>query len=119
MRIELKGRNARVHDGLREQVEKRCRTIDRQVSELAILEIEISEERNPAIPDSQIAEATLYLKGTTLRARDASSDMAHSINLVCEELTRQVKRHREKQRKRRDREAPVSAELPGDFSPAT
>ncbi len=119
MRIELKGRNAQVHDGLREQVEKRCRVIARQVSELAVLEIEITEERNPAIPDSQVAEATLYLKGMTLRARDASSDMTRSINLVCEELTRQVKRHREKRRKRRDREVPASAELPGDFSPAT
>jgi ribosome hibernation promoting factor len=119
MRIELKGRNAQVHDGLREHVEKRCRVISRQVSDLAVLEIELTEERNPAIPDSQVAEATLYLKGVTLRARDASTDMSRSINLVCEELTRQVKRHREKQRKRRDREAPISAELPADFSPAT
>jgi putative sigma-54 modulation protein len=119
MRIELKGRNAQVHDGLREQVEKRCRVIERQVSELAVLEIEITEERNRAIPDSQVAEATLYLKGMTLRASNASSDMTRSINLVCEELTRQVKRHREKRRKRRDRDVPVSAEVPVDFSPAT
>jgi putative sigma-54 modulation protein len=119
MRIELKGRNAQVHDGLREQVEKRCRVISRQVSELAVLEIELTEERNRAIPDSQVAEATLYLKGITLRARDASADMTRSINMVCEELTRQVKRHREKRRKRRDRGTPVSAELPGDVSPAT
>ena len=119
MRIELKGRNAQVHDGLREQVEKRCRVISRQVSDLAVLEIELTEERNRAIADSQVAEATLYLKGITLLARDASSDMTRSINMVCEELTRQVKRHREKRRKRRDRATPVSAELPGDVSPAT
>ena len=119
MRIELKGRNAIVHDGLREQVEKRCRTISRQVSDLAVLEIVVTEERNPAIADSQIAEATLHLKGRTLRARNASTDMTRSINLVCEELTRQVKRHREKRRKRRDRGTQVSAEVPVDGSPAT
>jgi putative sigma-54 modulation protein len=119
MRIELKGRNAPVHDGLREQVEKRCRAIARQVSDLAVLEIEITEERNRAIPDSQVAEATLYLKGRTLRARNASSDMTRSINLVCEELTRQVKRHRDKRRRRRDRDVPMGAEVQGDVSPVT
>ena len=119
MRIELKGRNITVQDGLRDHVEKRCRTIARQVSELAVLEVEVSEERNRAIPDSQIAEATLYLKGVTLRARNASPDITRSINLVCEELTRQVKRHREKLRRRRERDVPVSPELPGDVSPAT
>jgi putative sigma-54 modulation protein len=119
MRIELKGRNATVHEGLREQVEKRCRAISRQVSDLAVLEIEVTEERNPAIADSQICEATLHLKGRTLRARNASSDMTRSINMVCEELTRQVKRHREKRRKRRDRRNAAGPELAGDFSPAT
>ena len=118
MRIELKGRNTTVQDGLRDHVEKRCRTIARQVSELAVLEFVVSEPRNRASPGSHIAEATLYLKGVTLRARNASPDVTRSINLVCDELTRQVKRHREKLRRRREREAPVSRELPGDVSPA-
>ena len=45
---------------------------------------------------------TLHLKGVTLRARDASRDMVHSINLCAENLSRQVKRHRDKRRKRRE-----------------
>jgi putative sigma-54 modulation protein len=102
MRIEIKGRNVAVDDELRERVEKKFSKIARQVSSLARLEVEFSEERNPAIRDSQVAEATLYLKGVTLRARDASESMVHSLNLVENELARQVKRHREKRRKRRD-----------------
>ena len=51
MRIAVKGRNTPVSDGLREHVERRFRQIARQVSELAELEIELSEERNPAIAD--------------------------------------------------------------------
>ena len=74
MRIEVKGRNLPVTDDLREHVTKRFRKVSRQVSELAELEVELFEERNPAIADSQIAEATLHLKGVTLRARDASPD---------------------------------------------
>lgn len=109
MRIAVKGRNTHVGDGLREHVEKRFRTIARQVSELAELEVELSEERNPAIADSQVAEATLHLKGVTLRARAASPDLAHSVNSCEEQLARQVKRHRAQRRKRRETRAAQQA----------
>jgi putative sigma-54 modulation protein len=105
MRIEVKGRNLPVSDDLREHVAKRFRKVERQVSELAELEVEVFEERNPAIADSQVAEATLHLKGVTLRARDASPDIVHSINLCADELHVQVKRHRDKRRKRREARA--------------
>ena len=50
------------------------------------MEVELIEERNPAIRDSQVVEVTLHLKGVTLRAREASEDMVHSINLAAEDL---------------------------------
>ena len=102
MRIQVKGRNVVVGDELRERVEKRFAKIARQVSPLAELEVELCEERNPAIRESQVAEATLHLKGTTLRAREASDSMVHSIKLLEEDLSRQVKRHRDKRRRRRE-----------------
>jgi putative sigma-54 modulation protein len=49
-----------------------------------------------------VAEVTLHVKGAILRARDASRDRTHSINLCADELSRQVKRHRDKRRKRRE-----------------
>ena len=105
MRIEVKGRNVPVSDDLREHVDQALPEGSRQVSELAELEVELFEERNPAIADSQVAEATLHLKGVTLRARDASRDSSHSINLCADELAVQVKRHRDKRRKRREARA--------------
>ena len=108
MRIEVKGRNLPVSEDLREHVAKRFRKVERQVSELAELEVEVFQERNPAIADSQVAEATLHLKGVTLRARDASPDIMHSINLCADELHVQVKRHRDKRRKRREQRAAAS-----------
>jgi putative sigma-54 modulation protein len=129
MRIAVKGRNTPVSEELREHVEKRFRKIARQVSPLAELEVELREERNPAISDSQVAEVTLHLKGVTLRARDASRDMVHSVNMCADELARQVKRHRDKRRKRRETRAAgaaiAGADLAagglggGDISPAT
>ncbi|HET9123498.1 MAG TPA: ribosome-associated translation inhibitor RaiA [Solirubrobacteraceae bacterium] len=102
MRIDVKGRNLSVSDDIRAHVEKRFRTVSRQVSDLAELEVELYVERNPANPDCYVAEATLHLKGVTLRAHDASPELKHSINLCSDELARQVKRHRVRRRKRRE-----------------
>src|ERR1700759_5762815 len=109
MRIEVKGRNLPVSGDLREHVAKGFRKVSRQVSELAELEVEVFEERNPAIADSQIAEATLHLKGVTLRARDASPDVVHSLNLCAESLAVQVKRHRYNRPNRRESAAAAIA----------
>jgi putative sigma-54 modulation protein len=109
MRIAVKGRNTPVTDALREHAEKRFRAIDRQVSELAELELELCVERNPAIADDHVVEATLHLKGVTLRAQAASPDMAHSIGLCSEQLAKQVKRHRDRRRKRRETRAAQAA----------
>ena len=112
MQIDVKGRNLTVTDELRERIEKRFQKIDKQVSTLARLEIELFEERNPSIPESQVAEATLHLKGVTLRARESARDLPHAINLVAEDLARQVKRHRDKRRARREtRSAHMEADL--------
>jgi len=102
VRIEIRGRNVEVSDELADHVRKRFRRIGRQVSELATLDIELYEERNPSIADNQVAEATLRLKGVTLRARECSADMHHSIHELSDDMRRQVKRHREKRRKRRE-----------------
>ena len=109
MRIDIKGRNVPVTDDVREHVERRLEKVSRQVSEFAHLEIELFRERNPRVADREVAEATLYLKGITLRARDASPQMIHSLNLIVDELSRQVKRHRDKRRKRREGHAAATA----------
>ena len=100
MRIEVRGRNVEITDELRGHVVKRFRRVGKQVSELATLDVEISEERNPSIADCYVAEATLRLKGKTLRAQEASPVMAHTIHELSEDIRRQVKKHREMRRKR-------------------
>jgi putative sigma-54 modulation protein len=113
MQIAIKGRNVPVSDEIRAHVERRLERVARQVSDLARLEIELYCERNPRVADSQVAEATLYLKGVTLRARDASPEITHSLNLMCDELARQVKRHRDKRRHRREAHAAASQRRTG------
>jgi putative sigma-54 modulation protein len=112
VRIQIRGRNTAVTETLRGEVEKHFQKVAKQVSELATLELELLEERNPAIANGKIAEATLHLKGATLRAREGSADITRSIDLVAEKLARQVERHRDKRRRRREQRSAAAGENP-------
>ena len=98
MKIEVRGRNTPVTDGIRDHVEDRFKRVAKQVSDLAQLDVELLVEKNPAISQSQVAEVTLHLKGATLRAVERSRDQQHALKLVSEDMARQVKRHRDKRR---------------------
>jgi putative sigma-54 modulation protein len=111
MRIEVKGRNVVVGDELRGRIEKRFQKIAKQVSELALAEVELTEERNPRnAARAQVAEITLHLKGVTLRAGEATDNMVRSINEATDDLARQVKRHRDKRRRRREQQKAAATE---------
>jgi putative sigma-54 modulation protein len=100
VRIEVRGKNVDITDEVREAVIQRFARVGKQVSDLATLDIQLCEEKNPRIADRMVAEATLGLKGVTLRAKEASPDMLHSIHELAEDIRRQVKKHRDKRRKR-------------------
>ena len=101
MRIAVKGRNFDVSEEVRQKVGKRFDKIGKQVSSLATMEVELSEERNPSIRNSCVAEATLYLKGVTLRSKTSADNMSTAVSDCADELSRQVKKHRDKRRSRR------------------
>ena len=109
MQIEVKGRNVPVNDELRELVERKFRKVAAQVSDLARMEVELREERNPKIAESQVAAVTLYLKRVTLHAECSSREMPHAIRLCSDELSRQVKRDRDKRRRRREARSPEAS----------
>ena len=117
MRIEIRGRNLEITPELEDAIHKRFKRTARQVSELATLEVELSEERNPRVTDKYVAEATLHLKKTTLRAREATPEMLHSIHELAEDVRRQVKRNRELRRGRERTRRVVSRLRRGEASP--
>ena len=103
MRLHVKGKNVEVSDTILSYAEGKLRKLERQLSELTRVELELAVERNPSIANNQIAEATIWTKGPVLRAREASTDMKASIDQLVEKLERQVKRYRQKRRRRTTR----------------
>jgi putative sigma-54 modulation protein len=106
MRLRVKGKNVEVSTAMREYAEAKLSKLSKQLAEQTQVELELSEEKNPSISASHVAEATIFTKGTTLRAREASRDMKASIDQLAEKLERQVKKYREKRVEEPRRPAP-------------
>lgn len=102
MQIEIRSRNGiAITDDLRAYAARRFEKVEKMVSDLARLELELKDEHNPAIPDHFGVDATLHVKGKTLRASDRSFDLKHAMHEVSDELARQVDKLAAKRRARR------------------
>src|SRR5881409_4163928 len=103
MRLQVKGKNVEVSDTIRRYAEEKMQKLDRQLHELAEVELELRVEKNPSIAENQVAEVTVWTKGPTLRAREASTDMKASIDQLTDKLLRQVEHYRAKRSRRQVR----------------
>jgi len=101
MQLQVKGKNLEVSDSIRAYAERKLAKIGKQVHELTRVEVELAVERNPSVAANQIAEATVWLKGHTLRAHEATRDMKASIDELAEKLSRQIRDDRDKKTSRR------------------
>src|SRR5437763_12647837 len=100
MRLQVKGKNLDVSDSIRSYAEEKLAKLERQLADPTQIELELSVERNPSISANHIAEATIWTKGPTLRAREASADMRASIDQLVDKRERPVARRRRQARGR-------------------
>ena len=98
MRLQVKGKNVEVTPSIRKYAETKLARLSKQLAEPTQVELELSEEKNPSIAASQVAEGTIFTKGPTIRAREASPDLRASIDQLADKLERQVKRYHDKRR---------------------
>src|SRR5947208_15666696 len=103
MRLSVKGKNLEVSDSIRRYAEEKLGKLNRQLHELTQVELELCVEKNPSIALNQLAEATVWTKGPTLRAREASTDMKVSIDQLTDKLLKQVEHYRAKRSRRQAR----------------
>ena len=85
MRLQVKGKNVEVTPSIRAYAERKLGKLEKQLAEQTQVEVELSEQKNPSIAESHVAEATIFTKGPTLRAREASTDMKASIDQLVDE----------------------------------
>jgi putative sigma-54 modulation protein len=95
VRLQVKGRNIQVSPALRAYAESKLSSLDRQLAPDTAVEVELATETKH---HRRSAEATVFTKGPTLRARESTSDIRSAIDRLAENLERQVVRYREKRR---------------------
>src|ERR1700681_3939975 len=100
MQLHVKGKNLEVSDAIRTYAERKLAKLDKQLHDTTRVELELAVEKNPSVSANQVAEATVWLKGHTLRAREATRDMKASIDELTDKLLRQIKEEHEKRSRR-------------------
>jgi putative sigma-54 modulation protein len=100
MQVAVKGRNILVTEALEQYATKKVERIRKFFDDgrsVSRAEVELIHERNPSISEPEVADATLFINGAVLKAREASVDMYASIDRMSDKLERQVRRYRGRQ----------------------
>ncbi len=98
MLLQVKGKNIDVAQSLRDYLARKLSTIDRRLPDETQIEVVFWNEKNPSISEHDVVEGTIYAKGTTLHATEASDDFRTSIDRLTETLERQVAKYAEKRK---------------------
>ena len=91
MRFTITGRNIEVSPGLRSAVEEKLGKLACYFTPDTEVIVTLSVQR-----ELQKIEVTIPVKGSLIRAEEASTDMYVSIDLVEEVIERQIRRYRKK-----------------------
>ncbi len=117
MKLVIQGKNIDITDGIRgyvgTKIEKAVAHFDDLLNEI---DVHLSVEKNPRInPAKQIAEVTMYVNGSVVRAQESSENLYASIDMVADKIARQLRKYKEKRREQKRepvRAAEVLAEQP-------
>ena len=118
MQLTIKGKNVEVTETLRKYVQKKIGKLDRYLPSIEEARMDLSVENTRNTAHSQVAQLTVRVRGTILRAEERTNDMFASIDAVLDKMYRQIARYRGK---RQDRFSQNAEPLPieeGEPEPA-
>ena len=96
MKLQFVGKNIEITDALKEITAKKFEKLDKFFSKDIEGKVTFSSVKN-----DKIFEATIYLPNSTiLRAEESTSDMYTSIDIVLDNLERQIRKNKTKLQKK-------------------
>ena len=100
--VMIHARDTNVSPRLREYVEKKVGKLDRYWPSLNEVRVDLAEERNArSANDRNVAQLTLYARGTLLRAEERNEDIFAAVDAVIDKMHRQIERYKGKHRRGR------------------
>jgi putative sigma-54 modulation protein len=123
LKTNLTARNQELSDGLRSQIERKLRRLDRITHDQAEADVELIAKASHAADTAQVAEITLRNNGNVLRSRAAGATPIAALDIVLDKLERQVVRTKERPRSVRERhndevESVLNREALGTIEPS-
>lgn len=106
MNIRMTGKNIDLTDGLKERVEEKMSRLDKYFNKDVDCQVTLRVQKL-----DQIAEVTIPLKGTILRAEVKDKDMYSSIDVVAQKLEKQLQKYRSKLRDKHREDNVFAAEV--------
>ncbi|AFV03882.1 MAG: ribosome-associated translation inhibitor RaiA [Dehalobacter sp. 4CP] len=96
MNINVRGKQMKMTDALKDYVEKRVRKLEKYSDDFLDIQVMLSVEK-----ERQRVEVTAPLNGFLLRGEEETDDMYSSIDLVVDKLERQMEKYRKRIGKKR------------------
>jgi putative sigma-54 modulation protein len=103
----ITGKNMEITDGIRDYVERRAGKLDRYLRNMDEAHLELTRSSAKSAADRHIAQLTVRVKGTILRAEDNAPDVFTAFDAVLDKMYRQIVRYKTR---RRDRGRPPEEE---------
>jgi putative sigma-54 modulation protein len=96
MQIIVKGRNLEISDSLRTYVEKRTAKLGRFLDNILAVTVELSTEKTRSAQTRQVAQVTVDVSGTLLRAEVRAQDTFAAVDAVMDKTRRQIKTYKDR-----------------------
>ena len=96
MDTRFRAKNIEISDKTKRYAKEKLTHLKRYFDQIFHAEVEFILEKNPSIANNKTVEVTLSARGQTIRAKESSTDIYASIDLVIDKLERQIKRHKDK-----------------------
>ena len=101
MELKIHSQNMEITPRIQNYVEKKTSRLDRYLSTLSEVRVDLSTENTRNAVERQVAQITARdERGTILRAEERSNDMFAAIDAVVDKLYRQINRYRGKRRRK-------------------
>jgi putative sigma-54 modulation protein len=112
--VQIKTKNIRLTDGLREYIQKQLAKLDRINERVIDAKLELRSEKNRSGAEERIAQFTIATSKSTLRTEEKNHDLRTAIDRAVDRMARQIKRFHQKQifLRRRRRQLAALAPVP-------
>ena len=94
MEVKIQARNIEINEAVKERINQKLEQINRHLPGVTKAEVELTSETTRSHQDRIVAEATLEVGGTILRAEQRGPNTNAAINAMVDALDHQLKRYK-------------------------